>query len=444
MADNLPQPISQDQGRDHEIDLVALIRTLWAGKWTIIFTTGLACMLALAGLLRLKMPFEATTPIRPISTISADEFSELNAIGFFEITREELIELFIEKLSDGEILARAAARIPLFEREQFVSDVLYQEKILEFVESVQLLPPVNEDGLERGLSRRHWEFVGGHHDRNKWLEALRYVDDQTNQEIADVLRGRFMTTIAVAEQARDFEMQDLLTQVENAQADYELTMSEFETRLAFDLEDVTTKIENALADYDRATSDRLAFLNEQAAIARKLGVAKNTIEAQTFSAQGGVLASVETDTPFYLRGYEAIEKEIELTESREDKRAFVEGLVELEKTKRKIEQDQTLARKEFEKQFLAGKIELERQIRSLQQDKTIERAQELFYETSIRTGENFEAARFVPEGTKFNAEGSKIFILLMVGLLSGIFSCAYVLVAAAMRNNPRHEMQTDS
>ena len=176
-------------------------------------------------------------------------------------------------------------------------------------------------------------------DEDKWLLALRHLQEQTNKDIGNVLRRRFTTAISVAQQRRRFEGEDL-----------------------------TTKVQNALADYDRTTSDRLAFLREQAAIARKLEVARNTIEAQTFSAQGGVLASVETDTPFYLRGYEAIEKEIQLIESREDQRAFIDGLFELE---------------------IASDIE---------QDKTLERAQILFEEHPSGR-ESFIAARFVPEGS---------------------------------------------
>ena len=52
----------------------------------------------------------------------------------------------------------------------------------------------------------------------------------------------------------------------------------------FELEDIRTQIANAMA----LRSDHckyLAFLREQASIARELGVAKNTIEAQTFSTQ---------------------------------------------------------------------------------------------------------------------------------------------------------------
>jgi hypothetical protein len=265
----------------------------------------------------------------------------------------------------------ATKALSLVSRDDYDSEALYEEEVLEFVESLQLSPPANEDGLEQGESRRNWELVAEYYDEDKWLEALRYVERAANAEISAVIRQRFATAVTVAEQEREFDLQDLATKVANAQADYDLQMSEFGTRLAFNLEDVSIQIDNALADYDRTTSDRLAFLREQAAIARKLEVAKNTIEAQTFAAQNSILTSVETDTPFYLRGYEAIEKEIELIESREDKRAFVSGLLDLEKAKRKLDQDQTLQRMEQEKQFLEGKLELERQMRALEQDQTI-------------------------------------------------------------------------
>ena len=60
-------------------------------------------------------------------------------------------------------------------------------------------------------------------------------------------------------------------------------------------------------DYEIQTSYLLVYLKEQAEIAKALGIAKSTIEAQMFGAQNGML-NIEFDTPFYLKGYEAIEK----------------------------------------------------------------------------------------------------------------------------------------
>ena len=435
MSDKLPQPYPEQLRADDEIDLLEVIKTLWAGKWTIVGITTFVSSIALAVLMNMTFSLTATTKIKPISRFAADAYAEANALGFFVVEREALLDSFIGLLDDRELFVDATKALSLINRDDYESEALYEAKVLEFVESFQILPPVNEEGLERGLSRRNWELVVGYADKDKWLEALRYGERKANAEISAVIRQRFATSVNVAEQKREFDLQDLATQVANAQADYDLQMSEFETRLAFNLEDVSTQIDNALADYERTTSDRLAFLREQAAIARKLGVAKNTIEAQTFSAQNSILASVETDTPFYLRGYEAIEKEIELMESREDKRAFVAGLLDLEKAKRKLDQDQTLLRKEQEKQFLESKLELERQIRAIEQDQTVERATALFELTPAWTGEGFEAASLTPEGTVFDAEKSKLMILILVGLLSGMLSCIYVLVASAMRKS---------
>ena len=41
---------------------------------------------------------------------------------------------------------------------------------------------------------------------------------------------------------------------------------------------------------------------------------------QSFGGKNGVVTNLKTDTLFYLRGYEAIEKEIALIEVRENKK----------------------------------------------------------------------------------------------------------------------------
>ena len=377
MSDNLPQSYPEQFRADDENDLLELIKTLWAGKWTIVGITAFVSSITLAVLISIPLPFNATTKIKPISAFAADAYAESNALGFFVVNPDLFLDSFIELLDDRELFVDVTKALSLFNPDDFDSEALYEEEVLEFVESLQLLPPVNEDGRERGVSRRTWELVAEYDDEDKWLEALRYVERAANAEISALIRQRFTTKILVTERTAAFRLLDL-----------------------------GTSIDNALADYDRNTSDRLAFLREQAEIARELGVAKNTIEAQTFSAQTSILASIETDTPFYLRGYEAIEKEIQLIRSREDKQAFVTGLATLEREQRAIEQDLT-----------------------------IKRAKVLFELTPAWTADGFEAAAFTPEGTVFDEKVSKLTVIILVGLLSGTLSCIYVLVASATRKS---------
>src|SRR6056300_1451369 len=177
-------------------------------------------------------------------------------------------------------------------------------------------------------------------------------------------------------------------------------MEQFELEQQFKLEDVTTQIDNATKDDDRITKDRLAFLSEQAAIARKLGVKRNTIESQMFDTQNTVVTNVKTDTPFYLRGYEAIEEEINLIKGRKDKVAFVKDLFKLEQEKRKLEQDRTLQRAEKKKIFLEGILALEVKKRAIEQNETLDRAKNLFEKTPLLQ-DDFKGVIFTVAATDY-------------------------------------------
>jgi LPS O-antigen subunit length determinant protein (WzzB/FepE family) len=190
---------------------------------------------------------------------------------------------------------------------------------------------------------------------------------------------------------------------ELVKADFSTTLAAAQKKKAFEIEDITTTIDNALSDYDRKADDRLAFLREQSAIARKLGVKNNTIETQSFGGKNSVVTNVKTDTPFYLRGYEAIEKEIALIEARENKTAFVSGLLELEQKKRQLEQD-----------------------------KTLERAEALFADTPVMKGD-FSAVVMTVAATEFESKSKRMLMLAMAVVLGGLVGTVYVLIANAMR-----------
>jgi LPS O-antigen subunit length determinant protein (WzzB/FepE family) len=205
--------------------------------------------------------------------------------------------------------------------------------------------------------------------------VLANVKAKANQNVRDFIKADFSTTLAAAQKKKIFE-----------------------------IEDISTTIDNALNDYERKTDDRLAFLREQSAIARKLGVKNNTIEMQSFGGKNGVVTNLKTDTPFYLRGYEAIEEEIALIEVRENKKAFVSGLLELEQKKRQQEQD-----------------------------KTLERAEALFADTPVMRGDDFSAVSMTVAATEFESKSKRVLMLSMAVVLGGLAGTVYVLIANAMR-----------
>ena len=415
---------------DDEIDLFQLFETIWDGKWLIVAITAVAALIG--GLFAFTRPaeFVSTTDIRPINTTQISEYSASNALGFFQIERDQLRNLLIEQLQERSVLEQAIQKFELVNRGNFESEEAYEEAIIQLAASVELLQPDSDNKNPR----LDWQLVFEGGDEDRWLQALTFAKQQATNEVREQLVERFENAVSVAQQKRTFQLEDLTTQIEFATSDFDTSMRALELRQGFAVQDLTTKIANARADYQRKTQDRLAFLNEQAAIARQLGVAKNTLEAQTFASTNGVVANVKTDTPFYLRGYEAIEKEIELINSRDETDAFVSGLFELQSELRALEQDQTLARAENNKEFLEQVLELESQKRVIEQDKTIQRAQELFATTPIANSDRFVAVQMNVLGSDIQSKSKRMLIVALSVVLGGMIGVLYVLIRSGMRN----------
>jgi len=362
---------------DDEIDLVELAQTVWEGKWKIVAVVAFSVLSVFGYQTFQPQPnFEASTEIKPITSVEAERYRQSNALGFFEVSPNTLLNLYIEQLDERTLFEEAIRKYQLLDVENFEDKQAYEEAVIALASSIDILPPINIDGTEKGDVRRFWTIGFEYNDDAKWKSVLSFVDSNANQSVQRILQQRFQTSLSVAKQKQMFELEDL----------------EF-------------LIANALEDYDRNTSDRLAYLIEQASIARKLGVAKNTIEAQTFSAQNGMIANVKTDTPFYLRGYEAIEKEIELIKSRTNKEAFVKGLVELEQNQR-----------------------------TLKQDKMLERAESLFASTPILNTTDFSAVSVTVNATTFETKSKKMLMLALAVVIGGMVGVVYVLISSAVRN----------
>ena len=417
-----------------EIDLIQLIETIWDGKWKIIAIT-VACVLGVFGFQFISPApsFVATTEIKPISSMEVNEYASFNSLEFYKITKEDLLSIYNERLTYHDTLVKTFNDIGLLDREEFDSEGQYNLALRAMAGRVILLPPVNVDGKERGEQRPNWTLSMKYTDKDKWLLALQQLNDIATREVLEINKRKFELLVETEKLAKSFAVDDLDIAIENTKKDFDKKMEEFDQKKTFELEDLDTAIDNAVKDYDRKTSDRLAFLREQAAIARKLGVSKNTIEAQTFSTQTGVLTNVKTDTPFYLRGYEAIEKEIELILSRDYKEPFINGLLELEQKKRALEQDKTLERVALNKVFLKDTLELERKKRALEQDKTLQRVDALFVKTPLAKPGEFRAAMLAVETTQFQYKSKSALMLVLAAVFGGMIGVVYVLIASAMR-----------
>jgi len=407
-----------------EINLIELMYVLWNGKWKIAVVVVISLIAVISYQSTKTNNFTAITEIKPIADLELIKFIEfnnlitntninsntntntntnsktntntnsntstntnINTIGTSEsgntvvkinkITGLSLLNMYINVLNEKLVFEDAIRKFNLLEASQYNNEQEYSEAIIRLASTVKILsPPIRKKNLETSYST-YSTINFEYHDEEKWKSVLTYVNEFTNKLVKQILTQKYDNTLEFLKNERKHS-----------------------------LEDISIKIDNILIDYDREISNRLAYLEEQSAIAQKLGIAKNTIEVQTFGNQNqnALLSNIQTDSPFYLRGYEAIDKEIELMKSRKNKKAFVKKLFGFEKKKRAIEQD-----------------------------KTIERLELVLQSKLLADNKEFTAGLINAITTEFKYKDDRMIYVLaiVIGLIAGIF---YVLISNAFQS----------
>ena len=318
-----------------DIDLIEVIINIWNNKLKIAAITVIFIILSIALYFIAKPPINAKTEILPITIFENNLYKQYNLLTTTTpqgaddkkivtqsrlnvINRGYLLSLFLEELQTKEVVIEAIKKYQLIDQSKFNDEDEYLKAVEKKALKLDLLRPINVDGSERGETRLNWTIEFKINDEDKYEMALSFIDNEINKNIKNYLTLNFNTT---------FNNLKLLDQ--------------------FKLEDLNLKINNVKKDYDNETSNRLAFLKEQSLIARKLNIENNTLEVENFNtSSGGVISNLQTAKPYYMRGYSMIEKEIELIESRNNKDAFTKNLLDLEKQRRDLLEDNLLSSQE--------------------------------------------------------------------------------------------------
>ena len=379
-------PITHDMEND-EIDLRDLFLTIWDGRIIIAMIT--VVLVVLGGVYAKANPaFNASLDFRPLTSFEEDEYKELNAISFFKIDKTILMNLFTERLLERSVLIDAIKSQNYIDPKDFDAPEKYDIAVSKIASEIEIIPPTDDEKLakargvekERGTGNWVLRFKGS--DKDKFFMVMSEAFLKSNESIREELLRRFKLEVEIAERKKKF-----------------------------DIEDLNRYIQNAKQDYDRRTNDRLAYLTEQSAIARKLNIAKNTIETQNFSGANSVLTTVKTENPYYLHGYEAIEKEIDLLKNRPNKDAFIAEL-----------------------------MDLENKVRAIEQDPTVKRALAAFSSTPIATGDHFKVALF-DVGTIDIQNQRKLSVFLAgAGALGLFLGVVVVLIRKFVKSSLREEI----
>ena len=387
---------------DEEIDFVGLIETLWKGKWKIFLFIFVPLLIIFLHQILSPRNFIAITTIKPITSVEFDKYRLYNGhievnetinttispdsendikenvsrndLRFDKISPDLLLELFLEQLEEGTLFEKAIKKFSLLEKNQYENEIAYNDAVIKLASQIEILKPSELRKKGDNQTSKYHTIKFEYNDSDKWKEALSFVYIETNKVIQKAFNNRFETNISLAKQDKKFR-----------------------------IEDINTKIKNNIKNYDFRVNVRLAFLKEQAAIARKLNVENNTIEAQLFNSQNSVVTNVKTDTPFYLRGYKAIEEEMLLIKKRIEKKNFIPEIADLENEKVK-----------------------------LNTNKLIDRFEILFANTPISQN-NFKSVLLKVPSTTFEYNKNYIFFYALVLILGSIIGILYVIITNALR-----------
>lgn len=361
---------------DDEINLAELAHTLWDGKWLIAAITAVCVVFAGAFALLAPKSYSGSLELRPLLQSQSQRYNELNQLKFFDIKPSTLVELLAEDLSERATLTQAIQAHSSFQQRQSETAEDFSNRLLASSYRYKISPPTTTGEGRNRDARPHWK-----------------IDFTVQEASPDIIRAILSGALAAS-----------TDRVRRAQTSlFSQSIEMLSRQHSFSTEDLTLSASNLKEDYEKRIRNRLAFLGEQAQIARTLGIAKNTIEAQFFQSGSSVVANVTTDNPFYLRGFEAIEKEISLLKTRRGVEAFIAELIEIENKKRAIAQDQS-----------------------------IQRAQMAFNNTPIVVGD-FSAAFYDIASIEFKSNIKPPLILALALVGGGFLAIVVVLIRSGMR-----------
>jgi len=319
---------------NNETDLLEILLTILNNKMKVFLIAALTTAILLFGFqITQGDKVKITTKLRPISILDETLYESFNfALAY---TKSNTSHFFIDQTIDKEILfnlfttlikediKKSVDRYFLSKREDYDNEKVYSDAVLQFLSSIKI-----------DITKKIIVFKSLNKGEEKdWINFLSFLQLNTNKSVQKFIQLRMNRTLSGA------------TLVINNK-----------------IEDIEREIESSIKDHELKLKMRLYFLEEQATLAREGNVVNNINPVISLDSTSDKNLS---EPLYYLKGYQVIEKEIELIKNRTDLYNFVSDIPELEKKKYALINQQTLKRIELEfnktpifsnDKFLAGSV----------------------------------------------------------------------------------------
>jgi len=305
----------QSQQDNDGIKFSELISTLWDGKWIISSITAVIFIIVVTYLIIKPQTYKGIIQINPIKTYEASKYGEVNSLKLIKIDSEYLEQLFIDELLKYNVFEVSMMENRYLEKIENETELDYLIRIQKAARVFSLSKPVNL--VSRDIEEQ----------KPKWTLSYKTLrPDLATKVIAEAF--------SLANNEVNAKVQKIIGR----------TVSSYLRLTENKLKDIDILDKVNLRNEKIKTQSRLAFLDEQNSIAKVLGIEKNTLTEQTFTTQSTLINLADKEVPYYLRGYLAIEKEIEILLSRKSPQLFIPEYLENQRKKEILLQDKTLVR----------------------------------------------------------------------------------------------------
>ena len=248
---------------DDEIDLVALFKIIWDGKIKILFITIISFLVGLGYNSQIPINYLNSLTINPSNDIELIKLANIQKLIKSNQSNQSNLDEFIIEFEDYE----------------------------EFLLTIKNTKKVQEDILKLNIEDQEIELF-------KYAKLLEIVKPKKNEESFTI----------------DYKWHDPDEAKKILQETLNLTSKNLKRSIALELSQLLEFEKKLLINKD---VERLDYLKEQSAIAKELNIIDNQIDNVNLS-QSSVSLNISTvDIAYYLRGYKAIDKEIELIENRD-------------------------------------------------------------------------------------------------------------------------------
>lgn len=278
-----------------EIDLLEFFETLWDGKWKIISTTFVAAIIGVVFSVVKPNSFEVSTPFQSGSPSVFIKYTSLNDLlksnqFSFSVDENSIFKMFIAEFNDYKEMVDAVGTSEFVQKSiKDLDDDDKQRALIDFAKAFKLKAPSKNE--------ENWTLSVKWHDD---LEGLRLFNDAILQTLSNTKKISIVNVNELAEtiDRRNANQIEILRQ-----------------RLKIiELKQVTSNLK------------RIQFLKEHSAIAKELGIEKNTLSEKNKVS----ISPISDDVPYYLRGFKAIDKEIALIISRSKEQNLLRAVENIE------------------------------------------------------------------------------------------------------------------